>query len=638
MKGGAMRLVFAALLAAGSLSAAGADSPADPIGAIPSGHPRLLFTDADLANSLEAAKTDPLRSALHARIVEAATADLAARPLAHVLKGPRMLGESRTAIQYIVTCAMAYRLTGDRRFAERAARDLLTVAAFPDWNPSHFLDVAEMSFAVAIGYDWLYPELSPGDREVIRKALLTKALVFAPAAYAPGGPTDKRLFFATARMNWNQVCNGGLLAAALAVADDEPAMARLVVQGVRRSLPLAMDAYQPDGAYPEGPSYWSYGTTYNIIIVALLEGTLGSDLGFGAAPAFDHTAYYRTAVEGPSGLAFNYADGEGRIEPSPAYAWLALRYHDEASLERSRILLRSEIEKHTYDRFLALQAVWFPRIAQGSADGVDPTQAIGRLPLSVHFRGGADIALIRSAWNDPRALFVGFKAGDNSTNHAHLDLGSFVLESDGVRWAEDLGPDNYNLPGYFGDKRWSYFRLDNQSHNTTTPGDALQDPKAKAPIVAFSDSAAHPFAVADLTAAYPGAARRILRGVAMVDRECVLVQDEYTGLRPETSVHWVMVTGAAVTLSPDGRTALLSQAGRQLRAEVLEPIGSRFHVRSASPPTSSENPNSGDSILAIETVLGSQSSDLRVAVALTPAGSSWPQHERPRVTDIADWR
>ena len=31
---------------------------------------------------------------------------------------------------------------------------MLTAARFEDWNPSHFLDVAEMTFALAIGYDW----------------------------------------------------------------------------------------------------------------------------------------------------------------------------------------------------------------------------------------------------------------------------------------------------------------------------------------------------------------------------------------------------------------------------------------------------------------------------------------------------
>ena len=129
------------------------------------------------------------------------------------------------------------------------------------------------------------------------------------------------------------------------------------------------------------------------------------------------------------------------------------------------------------------------------------------------------------------ALF-GFKAGDNKTNHSHLDLGSFVLESDGVRWAVDLGSDDYDLPGYFGDKRWSYFRLTNRSHNTATPGDLLQDTQATAPIVKFSGLGPRPFAVADLTAAYPGVAQRIERGVSMIRGARVLIQDDYTALRP----------------------------------------------------------------------------------------------------------
>jgi hypothetical protein len=611
----------------------------DPIGNLRPGHPRLLVTDADLAHDLEAAKHDPLRSALDDRIIAVATDDLSARPPSHKLKGPRMLNQSRVAIQQIVTCAMAYRLTGDPRFLERARSDLLTVSAFPDWNPSHFLDVAEMSFAVAVGYDWLYPELSPDNRAVIREALLKKALAFAPAAYAPGGPVDKRLFFATAPMNWNQVCNGGLLAAALAVADEKPALARLVVDGVRRSLPLALGPYQPDGAYPEGPAYWCYGTSYNVIILALLEGTLGTDFGLGSAPAFERTAYYRTAVAGPTGLAFNYADGEDRIEDTPAYAWLARRYHDEAALENSRILLRAAIAHRHHDRFLALNAAWFPDLPEHAGPGgEDPTAALGRLPLCAHFRGGADIALFRSAWNDPGALFLGFKAGDNATNHSHLDLGSFVLESDGVRWAVDLGFDDYDLPGYFGNKRWSYFRLTNLSHNTITPGDELQDPKAKAPIVAYSDSGSNPFAVADLTAAYPNAARRIVRGVAMLGRSRVLVQHEFTSLQPGIPVRWVMMTGARIEISADGRTALLSQAGRQLRADVLLPADGRFHVRSARPPTPAESQNLGDSILSLDTPPANAPADLRLAVLLSPVGDSWHQGPIPGITEIADWR
>ena len=56
-------------------------------------------------------------------------------------------------------------MTGDKRYALRAQKEMIAAAAFDDWNPSHFLDVAEMTTALAFGYDWLYDELDPQARE-----------------------------------------------------------------------------------------------------------------------------------------------------------------------------------------------------------------------------------------------------------------------------------------------------------------------------------------------------------------------------------------------------------------------------------------------------------------------------------------
>jgi hypothetical protein len=595
-------------------------------------HPRLLLTDEQLAADVAAAATDPFRAQLHARIVARAEELLSAPPIVHRLIGPRLLDQSRAAIEHIVTCAMAYRLTGDTRFADRAKRDMLTVSAFADWNPSHFLDVAEMSFAVGIGYDWLYRQLTPDERLTIKQALLDKSLVFAAQAYGPDPEKDHRLFWVRAEMNWNQVCNGGLLTAALAIGEDQPALARLVVNGACASLPRVMARYQPDGGYPEGPGYWSYGTTYNVIILAELEGVLGTDFGLGAAPDFDRTALYRFAVQGPIGLGFNYADGSPNLEPTPAYAWLAERYHHPTALAESRALLAAEIDrKKIRDRFFALNAIWYPNPAVRSSAGLAE-----KVPLDVHFHGAADIAILRSAWDGPLAIFVGFKAGDNTANHSHLDLGTFVLDADGVRWAEYLGADNYNLPEYFGKKRWTYFRLNNHSQNTITPGNLLQNPKAVAPIVAFSDAPDRAFAVADLTAAYPGTAKQILRGVALLDRTRVLVQDDFSGLRSGIPLHWGMVTEAKIALSVDGRTATLTLHDCTLRAVILEPKSAVFQVTSTRPPTPEENQNKGTAMLTIETAPAV--GDVRLAVLLTPSDPSWPQLPPPVLTPLRDWR
>ena len=628
----------AVFLTAGLFGQVAADQAplADPLAALRPGHPRLLMTDAELAAAKLAARTDPLRAALHERIIASAEIELSAPPLVYKIVGPRLLAQSMAAIDHIATCGMAYRLTGDPRFAERARRDMLTASAFVDWHPSHFLDVAEMALAVGIGYDWLYSYLAPGDRSTIRKALVDKALVFAPAAYGPNSQEDKRLFWARSTMNWNQVCNGGLLTAALAVAEDEPELARTVIGGVRATLPGSMAAYQPDGAYPEGPAYWAYGTTFNVVILAELEGCLGTDFGLGKAPAFDRTALYRLAVQGPTGLGFNYADGDAAINDSDdrglaPYAWLAQRYHWTSALWHSRELIAQEAARRgeNGDRFLAMDAVWYPAAPDDSAKSE---------PLDMHFRGRADIALFRSSWGDRRALFVGFKAGDNATNHAHLDLGSFVLDADGVRWAESLGSDNYNLPEYFGAKRWTYFRLNNHSQNTLTPGDRLQEATAVAPIVAFGSSPARAFAVADLTAAYPGEAKRILRGLAVVDRSRVLIEDELLEARPGTPLRWAMVTSAAISLAEDGRSALLTQGGRSLRVEALAPADARFRVGSTKPPTPAENPNAGTALLVLDIPAPVAASDVLIATLLSPVGDRWPALSPPPLDRPSAWR
>jgi hypothetical protein len=599
-------------------------SGAEPLlGSLRAGHPRMLWTEAEFAATKAAAEKDPLLAALLGRIVREAEGILPAPPLQHQLIGPRMLAQSRLAVRHVLTCAAAYRITGDTRFSRRAIADMLTAAAFPDWNPSHFLDVAEMSFALAIGYDWLHPQLAAGDRATIRQALREKALELGRTAYADGGAKD-HFKFVTKPTNWNQVCNGGLVAAALAVAEDEPTLAETVIAGALRSIPTGLRAYAPEGAYPEGPGYWSFGSNYTIITLAMLQSALGRDFGFDRTPGFDRTAGYMAHMRSPSGLVFNYADGTARVSLSPAFTWLAHHFSQPALLAQARAQLaedldsaRSEVAR---DRFFALHAIWFP------ARGREPAEP---LPRDARFRGAAETAVFRSSWGDPRALFVGLKGGSNHVNHAHLDLGSFVLDADGVRWAVDLGREDYNLPGYFGDQRWSYFRLNNFSHNTIGLAGELQPADAVAPIVAFASGEKRSAAVVDLSSLYPGRPVTARRTVALLDRARVLVEDDVAGFDGAKPLRWAMLTGAKVALAPDGRTATLTQDGRTLRAEILAPARIQFSTTSAAPPTSAENQNAG--IRRLEIQLRPGASPARLAVLLTPVGDRWPVLPAPEL-------
>jgi hypothetical protein len=196
---------------------------------------------------------------------------------------------------------------------------------------------------------------------------------------------------------------------------------------------------------------------------------------------------------------------------------------------------------------------------------------------------------MRSAWNDPKAWFVGFKAGDNKANHSNLDLGSFVLDALGKRWIFDLGADNYNMPGYFSTgangRRWEYYRMRAEGHNTIVlnPGlKADQNPLAAAKIVKFGANERTAFAVADLTAAYAENATNVSRGIALVNGEYVIIQDNILAGKP-ASFFWFLHTRAALRVENGGRKAVFSLDNEQLVAEIISPSKAKFKIMNATP-------------------------------------------------------
>lgn len=65
------------------------------------------------------------------------------------MQGVSMLKVSREMWKHAFYLSYAYRMTGDKRYARKVERDMLTVCRFSNWNPEHCLDGAEMTRGVA---------------------------------------------------------------------------------------------------------------------------------------------------------------------------------------------------------------------------------------------------------------------------------------------------------------------------------------------------------------------------------------------------------------------------------------------------------------------------------------------------------
>ncbi len=79
---------------------------------------------------------------------------LALSPQEPLDNGDINLSMSREQVSRMITLSLAYRIFDDARYANKVEEELLNVCSFQSWNPGHFLDVAEMTAAVAIGYDY----------------------------------------------------------------------------------------------------------------------------------------------------------------------------------------------------------------------------------------------------------------------------------------------------------------------------------------------------------------------------------------------------------------------------------------------------------------------------------------------------
>jgi hypothetical protein len=581
-------------------------------------HPRLLATTEDFARLKQRIASDSLLQSWHAKLQAQAKGMLSASPSRYEIPdGLRLLATSRRVVNRVYTLALLYRLDGDQRYAERAWQELAAAAKFKDWNPRHFLDTAEMTHAFAIGYDWLYDVGTPEQRAELQQAIVEKGLKAALPLYrAHSGWTR-------ARHNWNQVCNGGIGMGALALADVEPQLAGETLHDALESIQLAMAEFAPDGAWKEGPGYWNYATSYNVVFLAGLETALGTDFGLSQIGAFKQTGLFPIYLTGPLGRTFNYADGGDETIFAPQMFWLARKFNQPVLAWHERLTTK----------LTALDLLWH------DPAGTNPKAA--GLPLDRYFRG-AEVAVLRSDWENPQAVYVGFKAGDNKANHSHLDLGSFVFDAAGVRWAMDLGADDYNLPDYFGRQRWNYYRLRAEGQNTLVidPTEAPdQDPSAKTRITRFESTPKRAFAIADLTAAYEKNASRVWRGIALLDREKLLVQDEIQAGKP-IELWWFMHTPASVRIEDDGHTATLEQVGTQLRAEILSPANAKFELRDAQPLPTSPHPegqakNERVRKLAIHLT---GITDARLAVLLMPKPlTDVGTGQAPKLSALSEW-
>ena len=555
-------------------------------------HPRLLYTSAEITQIGSQSQTDVVAKPTYVDVIARADALIGSALLDYGLDAAnlRITNIHTIGNDHIPYLVLAYQFTKNVKYAARAWDQLNRMCTYPDWGANrHFLDAGIAAKAVALAYDGLYDYLTPIQRTQLYNAVRT--FVLAPGKNQIDNGTGVFRWYDT-KDNWNGICHGGMIMAALATYEMDSSFNSSVISTAANGMLKYIQSFDPDGASAEGLSYWSYGLSNTFLALESIKRCLGSTFGLTSLPGFRKTGYFPYQVSGPVGTAtfgddYIYAGKEYRFL---SYCWFSKFFNDAnmASTHLESCLsvnagrstkLNGWTDLLFYDKNLASQGTAASQSNAGYVRGVDYAY------------------LLELASND-NSLYAGMHGGDNNANHGHLDAGSFFIQGMGENWAQgNLGlqspyPADYftvTSPSYNSGPtnsatttgRFYYYRVRTEGKNCLVFNpDARpeQDPSGVAMLEKQTNENAGGFFVFNLKDNYKRDVSQYKRGMKLNrNSKVITVQDEFTPLKKST-VYWLLHTAAidGVTISADGRTATMNRNGKIMYARILSPSNASF--------------------------------------------------------------
>lgn len=555
-------------------------------------HPRLLFTTTEEKAVKKLIKKDPLARQLAAFLKTKADSIAEAPQIPYKMdKYGNMLWTSRAYVLRLGTLSLAYRLYGEQKYLDAANKTLLWVCGYKDWDPKHYLDTAEMTTAVAIAYDWLFDALPETTRKIIKGSIYKNAISNVLREYEKGGPGS----WAKRETNWNVVCNTGMTLGALAVAEDYPEEAETILKNAAHYMPNCLKHFAPDGVCYEGPAYWGYTNSYLSLYLKAVNDNGGDQGGIGQLPGVSRTALFYKRTLTPSGQRFNFGNASAEeVLNTPAFFFFSKHYGQPEIAE----WFRKEIEKtirqnQPMHQLFFLSLPWF--------NPASPAQNEQIPALEVYHNSINDLVVLNGNRKEKGSVFLVAKGGLPNQAHQQMDCGTFIIESDSVCWTEDLGADDYALPGFWdgkpGGDRWKYFRNNNFSHNTLNIDRQPQYANGKAFVCEENTHTAHPYARLDLSEVYKVQAHKAFRKFTLINDHTIEVEDEVEVRNTSSTVFWTAATKADVTIN--GSVAQLQKDGKVFYFRILSPEGTTFHTYPAYNTYLGEKPIKGITMLEI---------------------------------------
>ena len=413
-------------------------------------HPRLYFSQDDL-EALRRKTAHPLFKRDWEAILRGAEAALKGPPIDEGRRSEVLARAAGAAAR----CAFVYRLTGEKRFGERAREICDAVLAADGWTGGFLgkrgpdarfhLHTAAICRGMALAYDLLAPEMSEAERRRFVETCREKALkVFLEECSGGSNP----YLNGSRTMNWLAVLSSGAGCLFIALDGDVMDFTR-EIEIARAHVLRFVEWYDDDGSAVEHGGYWTYGMGHALEFLKALKENGWPEIMQQRSRKLERTAYpILYGCIGGKHVA-NFCDDS---------------YGPLGGARDCALVLAAEFR----DTRLQWWADQLPDAGTfGFIVGDPELEAVppDALPTCMVF-GRTGIAVLRESMTDPDTRFLAIKAGRGRGNiyddpHCQFDLNSVVLDAFGVTLLAD--------PGYGHDWSGRMSVTDPKHHSNATP-------------------------------------------------------------------------------------------------------------------------------------------------------------------------
>lgn len=275
-----------------------------------------------------------------------------------------------------------------------------------------------------------------------------------------------RFFWVSTNHNWNAVCHHGVLGAALAIEEDLDLVAGLLAEAAPR-LAVFLDGFTSDGGCSEGLDCWSSGFGNLAALNEMLEVRTGGAISlFTGNERIRAIARYAPALSLAGGRVVNFADAKNIPVQDWVLAYLGTRLRDDScrrqAMENFRFLYRNPDRAVDYDAFNANFSHWQRVFRHASTTPVRASAAPFTPDVLLPELG---VWVARGTDRDRVLWELAAKAGHNDEHHNHNDVGSFILNLDGVPMLTEIGAPEYVKDFFRPETRYGFLAARSQGHS-----------------------------------------------------------------------------------------------------------------------------------------------------------------------------